>query len=79
MLQHSRNAEAEIVHIVTNMARRKSSRVRQLTVESDQINQTITCPQLHKTKLLNFPFPDAAKHVAIKRALLPSEFTLSTM
>ena len=48
------------------MTRRNTSRVPQLTMESDQINQTITCPQLHKTKLFKFPRLVTAMHLAMK-------------
>ena len=55
-----------MIHIATLMTRRNTSRFSKLTMNSDQVNQAATGPQLHKTQFLNFPFPDAAKHVAIK-------------
>ena len=48
------------------MAGRHTSRVPQLTTESEQINQIITCPQLHKAMLLKFPRLITAKHLSIK-------------
>ena len=49
------------------MAGRHTSRVPQLTTESEQINQIITCPQLHKTKLLKFPRLVTTKHLAMEK------------
>ena len=55
-----------MIHIATLMTRCNTSRFSKFTMHSDQINQTATGPQLYKTQFLNFPFPDAAKHVAIE-------------
>ena len=55
-----------MIHVATLTTRRKTSRFSKLTMDSDQINQIGASPLLGKTELLNFPFPDAPKHVAIK-------------
>lgn len=55
-----------MIHIATLMTRRNTSRFSKFTINSDRINQTANGPQLHKTQFLNFPFPDATMHVAIK-------------
>ena len=69
MLRHSRNDKAEIIHIASLMARRNTQRASQLTMESDQINQTITCPQLHKSTLIKFPHLVTAPDLAMKASL----------